>query len=300
MSKKTTYLLGILFTIIIGSILYWLSNCIRCENTTLNANTNIPIDATTVSEYLNPFSISGADFDIGTSENFKFNTSGHTILAPIPEGLDTPIEKLKNYLSQNPSKVLKVMGYFKGDESNTSSFGDLGMARAEAIKKQLSARGISVDKILTSGVMNEGLRPDASGVLHGPYALLLDDDLSKRDAAFKNALLASPTLLNFELGKYTTSNRDLKKSALGDLADYLNAYENRSCTIVGHCDSDGSAKFNMGLGQRRADFTKSQLLKLNVDPHKVKTESKGESAPIATNNTLAGKAKNRRTDVIIN
>ena len=59
-------------------------------------------------------------------------------------------------------------------------------------------------------------------------------------------------------------------------------------------------QFNLKLGQRRADFTKSQLLKLNISSSKIKTISKGEFAPIATNNTAAGKAKNRRTQVIIN
>ena len=299
MSKKTTYLLGIVFSIIIGCILYWYFCCNCCQNATNNIKTNISNNAATVSKNLNPFSISGADFDIGTNENFNFNTSGHAILAPISEALNDPIEKLKNHLSQNPSKVLKVMGYFKGEESNTSSYGNLGLARAEAVKKQLTSRGVSVDKILTSGVMNETLKPDNSGILYGPYALLLDEILSKRDAALKSALLKSSTLLNFDLGKYTKSDLELKKSALSDLANYLNAYEDRSCVIVGHCDSDGSDKFNIGLGQRRADFTKRQLLKLNVDVDKIKTASEGELAPIATNRTAAGKAKNRRTDVMI-
>ena len=106
--------------------------------------------------------------------------------------------------------------------------------------------------------------------------------------------------MNFGSGKHATSNLTLKNTNLGALADYLNSYEDRSCTIVGHCDSDGSDKFNMELGQRRADFTRRQLLKLNVDGDKVKTTSKGESAPIATNRTAAGKAKNRRTELIIN
>ena len=138
MSKKTTYLLGIVFSIIIGCILYWYFCCNCCQNATNNIKTNISNNAATVSKNLNPFSISGADFDIGTNENFNFNTSGHAVLTPVPESLNDPIEKLKNHLSQNPSKVLKVMGYFKGEESNTSTFGDLGMARAEAIKKQLT------------------------------------------------------------------------------------------------------------------------------------------------------------------
>ena len=48
------------------------------------------------------------------------------------------------------------------------------------------------------------------------------------------------------------------------------------------------------------EFTKRKLLEYNVDRAKIKTISKGETAPIATNKTEKGKAKNRRTEVIIN
>lgn len=56
----------------------------------------------------------------------------------------------------------------------------------------------------------------------------------------------------------------------------------------------------MRLGKKRAEFTKRKLLEYNVDRAKIKTNSKGETDPIATNKTENGKAQNRRTEVIIN
>jgi len=56
----------------------------------------------------------------------------------------------------------------------------------------------------------------------------------------------------------------------------------------------------MVLGKKRAEFTKTMLLKYDVDPIKIKTTSRGETQPIASNKTAKGKAQNRRTEVIIN
>lgn len=298
MSKKTVYLLGILFTIIIGSFLYYYFCSNSCQNTTNNKQSTIS-NTSNGSKSLNPFSIAGADLDIRANENFNFNYSGHTILMPIPELLKDSVEKLKTYMALNPSKILKVIGLFKEEESNTSTFKNLGLARADAVKTQLSSWGISADKIITSEKISDSLHQDINGVLHGPFVLLIDENLSEQ-SLLKKELLKSPTLMTFDFGKHKTSNVAFKKEFIEALVNYLNSDEENSCTIVGHCDSDGSDQFNLKLGQRRADFTKSQLLKLNISSSKIKTISKGEFAPIATNNTAAGKAKNRRTQVIIN
>lgn len=44
----------------------------------------------------------------------------------------------------------------------------------------------------------------------------------------------------------------------------------------------------------------AQLVKLNVDPKKIKLQTKGELSPIATNATKQGKAQNRRTEIQLN
>ena len=327
MSKRTIYLMGIISTIIIGSVLYWYlyynaSQYAADMPKTNTAKENVTKDGTNkengtkhgtakekaakdnmsmVVKNVNPFSISGAGFEISTSENLNFNTSGHAVLVPVSETLKGPIEKLKHYMTENPSKVIKVLGYFKNDETNTSSFLNLGLARAEAIKKEFVSKGISIDRILVSGAINEDLVPDDLGVLRGPFSLVLDENeiVTERDA-LKNALTESPNLANFSSGKHSHTINSQNERTLSALADYLNTYGDSSCTIVGYCDSDGSEANNIALGQRRADFTKRQLLKLNVDNNKIKTVSKGESDPIATNTTAAGKAKNRRTELKIN
>jgi len=66
--------------------------------------------------------------------------------------------------------------------------------------------------------------------------------------------------------------------------------------IEGHTDSDGPDDFNMKLSQRRADAVMSALIKRGVDPGRMEAVGFGETRPIASNATKAGKAENRRTE----
>ncbi len=91
-----------------------------------------------------------------------------------------------------------------------------------------------------------------------------------------------------------------QRETLNKLAAYLNSNPKATCIITGHTDSDGAAEFNKNLGLKRAEYIKKQLINLKVDPMKIITDSRGESEPLFTNDTPQGKAKNRRTDIIIN
>jgi len=69
--------------------------------------------------------------------------------------------------------------------------------------------------------------------------------------------------------------------------------------VVGHTDNEGSSTTNMRLGKGRADFARDYLIKNGIAAAKIITASKGESQPIASNATDAGKAENRRTVVTV-
>ncbi len=65
--------------------------------------------------------------------------------------------------------------------------------------------------------------------------------------------------------------------------------------IEGHTDSVGSEAYNMGLSKRRAESVASYLASQGVNlGNRFATEAFGESKPIASNDTEAGRAENRR------
>lgn len=71
----------------------------------------------------------------------------------------------------------------------------------------------------------------------------------------------------------------------------------KALTVTGHADSDASDAYNLALSQKRAKAVAAALTKALGGGYTIKTVGKGESEPIASNKTDAGKAKNRRVSI---
>ena len=84
-----------------------------------------------------------------------------------------------------------------------------------------------------------------------------------------------------------------------ELARSLNKFGNSNLLIVGHTDSQGDDAYNMGLSQRRANAASAYLQSQGVPASRISTSGRGESEPVATNDTEAGKQLNRRVEVAI-
>lgn len=79
------------------------------------------------------------------------------------------------------------------------------------------------------------------------------------------------------------------------VADFLNKHSDVTVTIEGHTDSQGSDAYNQALSQRRADSVKKQLVtRYGIAAERVTAVGFGESRPVASNDTAAGRAENRR------
>jgi outer membrane protein OmpA-like peptidoglycan-associated protein len=79
----------------------------------------------------------------------------------------------------------------------------------------------------------------------------------------------------------------------------LQKYPNTRALIVGHTDSDGSAAYNMDLSDRRALSAANFVTAEGIDRARISTAGRGETEPIATNGTDAGRQLNRRVEVAI-
>ena len=86
-------------------------------------------------------------------------------------------------------------------------------------------------------------------------------------------------------------------AALDELMMKLQGMNTEVMVTVGHTDSVGSDAYNQKLSQRRAEAVKAYIVSKGVDASRVYTEGKGESQPVADNNTAEGRAKNRRVTV---
>ncbi len=86
---------------------------------------------------------------------------------------------------------------------------------------------------------------------------------------------------------------------LRKLADILERNPGSQVLVVGHTDDVGGDAFNMDLSQRRAQAAASYLTSNGVSYGRIRTEGRGESEPIASNASDAGRARNRRVEVAI-
>src|SRR5271165_5715443 len=101
---------------------------------------------------------------------------------------------------------------------------------------------------------------------------------------------------------FTTGRSDLKSGGtahLDKLVAFLNRYPSREVMIEGYTDSVGSEEYNQGLSERRAESVRHYLQGQGIDPSRLAASGKGESNPVAGNDSASGRQQNRRVEVII-
>jgi OOP family OmpA-OmpF porin len=87
------------------------------------------------------------------------------------------------------------------------------------------------------------------------------------------------------------------KAKLDDLASKVQGINVEVIIAVGHTDSVGSDAYNQKLSVRRAESVKAYLQAKGIEANRIYTEGKGESQPVESNKTSAGRAKNRRVEI---
>jgi outer membrane protein OmpA-like peptidoglycan-associated protein len=90
-------------------------------------------------------------------------------------------------------------------------------------------------------------------------------------------------------GAYTTIDK---------LAGVLNSSRDRKVMIEGHTDSTGSDATNQALSQARAEAVQTALLQRGVQASQISAVGKGETSPVASNDTASGRQSNRRVELI--
>jgi outer membrane protein OmpA-like peptidoglycan-associated protein len=86
---------------------------------------------------------------------------------------------------------------------------------------------------------------------------------------------------------------------LSSLASSLDRYPGTDLLIVGHTDAVGTDSYNLSLSERRAAAVTSYLASQGVTRARLRPTGRGEAEPVASNDTDAGRAQNRRVEVAI-
>ncbi|NLU00956.1 MAG: OmpA family protein [Pseudomonas lundensis] len=102
-------------------------------------------------------------------------------------------------------------------------------------------------------------------------------------------------LFDFDQASLKANSRD----SITTLANYLIKNPDRKVIVEGYTDSKGSAAYNQGLSERRANAVKNALVRAGVDPSRIVAQGYGKQYPVASNATNSGRAQNRRVEVTI-
>jgi outer membrane protein OmpA-like peptidoglycan-associated protein len=117
----------------------------------------------------------------------------------------------------------------------------------------------------------------------------------------RNKLITEGKLVTY--GIYFDVNKDIVKpesyGTLKEIATVLTENPDVRIKIIGHTDSDGADAANLDLSKRRAASVKNELSKnFGIDASRLEPDGKGETEPVAPNDTPANKALNRRVEFI--
>ena len=101
----------------------------------------------------------------------------------------------------------------------------------------------------------------------------------------------------FATGKYNL--RPEAQIALAKLSGIILSHPGLNLAVEGYTDSTGSDDFNMKLSQQRANTVRDYLLSQGLSSDTVTAQGFGKADPVESNDTAAGRQKNRRVEIVV-
>lgn len=112
-----------------------------------------------------------------------------------------------------------------------------------------------------------------------------------------NIVLNMPNNVTFDSN--SSSLKPAGANTLTGVARVLKEYPKTAVNVVGYTDSTGTRALNMRLSQQRAESVASALIVQGVADERLRIQGAGPDNPVASNNTEAGKAQNRRVETTL-
>lgn len=188
---------------------------------------------------------------------------------------------------------LKILGLYTTDERDVDAglFENIGIARADAIRKMITAEDIAATRISLDATEDDNAH----------------DNPIRFEFTKKVIEAAQYTFDNMTFGNITFASGDaqLKNPPrqfllyADSLRSFLKVNPDRVLIVTGHTDDQGSENLNYKLGIRRGNTIEYFLRTQKGISVPIEVRSRGEKAPIADNSTAEGRRKNRRVQITI-
>jgi outer membrane protein OmpA-like peptidoglycan-associated protein len=161
---------------------------------------------------------------------------------------------------------------------------DAARAQAEAQAAEAQAKAAQANKSAESAnEIREKLRQQLNSVL--------------ATSETARGLIVNMSDVLFDTGKYTL--KQTTQVSLAKVAGILMAYPGLKVQVEGYTDSVGSDAMNQTLSENRASAVRQFLISQGVSPDNITSQGFGKNDPVADNSTAAGRAENRRVNMVV-
>jgi OmpA-OmpF porin, OOP family len=260
---------------------WWYRSCSNCSS--CSAALPAPVA-------LPGFKVSDSSWNISSPYNLRFGKSTSTPV--LSSKMMAVFDSIVLYTINHPTKTITVTGHYKSSEVNATRFENLGLARADELKKWLISKEIPETNIFTHSALDESLILSPADTIVGGISMTFATAIPKPvDELFQ------PHTVYFNSSENTLPVDTDFTNYIQRAKGYLETPSDKKLQIIGHTDNVGNPEANRQLSASRASFVKSELMKKGIAANKMESSGKGMDEPVADNTTEEGRAKNRRVTI---
>ena len=173
-----------------------------------------------------------------------------------------------------------------------------------------TAAGAGIGALIGGKAGSTAIGAIAGAAIGGAAGTLIGKKMDKQAREIENTVAGAQVIkadegiiVKFDEGILFDFNSSSLKTAaktnIGNLVATLNKEPGTEIMVIGHTDNVGTAAVNQKVSEARANAVKAFAVSQGLSAGRIKTEGKNFSEPLASNDTDAGRAENRRVEIVI-
>ena len=188
----------------------------------------------------------------------------------------------------------------------------IGCSASNAVKGGAigAGGGAVIGGVIGNAAGNTALGAIIGAAVGGTTGAIIGNNMDKRAEEMRRDLsnakverVGEGIKITFDSGiLFVTNSSELQSAAkanIESLSKILNKYPDTNILIEGDTDNEGTKEYNQQLSEHRAQAVADYQKRLGVAGSRISTVGLGESNPVASNETAAGRQQNRRVEVAI-
>jgi len=209
-------------------------------------------------------------------------------------------EKNLAYVATRRSELAVVYGNYEAERREQAALAATYKARQDQLRRQ--QQGELDDTRATLGSVQSslaGTRAELEKSRSETAAALASlEQVAKVKEEARGMVITLDGSVLFASGK--SELLPIAQKKLDEVAKALNdTAPDQTMVVEGHTDSNGNDASNQKLSQDRADSVRAYLVQRGVKSERITAVGKGESTPVASNDTTEGRANNRRVEIVV-